>query len=321
MYTFEVRRLAVVLCLPLAAACGGGNGTTSDAPASDAPAARCDPSAPFGTPVQVAELDSAREDLGARLTADELSVVFCRTSADNTWDLYSATRAAIGDPFGTPQVVGSLNTIYNDLWPALAPDGLGMYFGSDRIVPGTFDVWSSTRATTSAAWGTPTMVADLQDGDEHPYVANASSLYFSSGVRTGAGMNDIFHATLSATGGVTMIENVLGGVNTPAIEVVPVVTADDLRIFFAQNDGTNGYDIYTASRSSTSDGFGAATAGARPVEPGHQRGPELGVSRWLPPVLLQRRRRDRHGPVRRHARVTGAAVGPLSQPGCSRRAR
>ena len=54
-----------------------------------------------------------------------------------------------------------------------------------------------------------------------------------------------------------MISAVLGGVDTPANELVPVVTTDELHIYFARNNGTD-YDVFEASRSSLADGFGAA---------------------------------------------------------------
>jgi hypothetical protein len=259
MYNATVRRTSLVVCFYMGA-CGGGDGIKVDAALGDAPpSARCDPTAAFGTPKPLATLNGPTEDLGGRLSADQLTILFSRTNTDMTWDIYSATRSATTDAFGTPQVVGPLNTIYSELWPALTPDGLTVYFMSDRIAPGSYGMWAAKRTATTAAWGPPMAVADLMTGDATPFVANATGFYFASGTRTGAGKNDIFRATLSATGAMTMIGGVIGGVDTPASEDIPILTADELHMFFARNNGTD-FDIYEASRSSTSDGFGAAAA-------------------------------------------------------------
>jgi len=276
MYNPRVRRVSLVVCFYLGA-CGGGGGIKPDAGADAPPSARCDPSAPFGTAKELTALNGPTEDLGGRLANDQLTILFSRTNADKTWDIYSATRSAITDSFGMPQVVGALNTIYSELWPALTPDGLGVYFMSDRITPGTYGIWVAKRTSPTAAWGPPMQVTDLMTGDATPYVANATGFYFASGMRTGAGANDVFRATLSATGAMSMIGAVIGGVDTTASEDIPVLTADELHIFFARNNGTD-FDIYEASRSSTSDGFGAATAVPGLAMPGFDELPS-----WISP--------------------------------------
>lgn len=257
MYNRGVR-LAVVLCV---AACGGSDPVAADATAADAPpTARCSPTGAFGAPDELAALNGPTEDLGGRLSTDELVILFSRTNADQTWDIWTASRAADTAAFGAPEVVGSVNTIYSELWPTVTPDGKTLYFMSDRVSPATYGIFVSTRVSTGDPWDPPIVSADLMDGDGHPYAANASSLYFAAGAtRMGAGLDDIFRATRDATGKLTMIDTVLGGVDTTASEAVPVVTADELHIYFARHNGTD-FDVFEASRSSLADGFGAATA-------------------------------------------------------------
>lgn len=258
MYNGCVRRLAVVVCFYMSA-CGGDDGATTDAALDAPPGPRCTATAPFGTPRELTTLNGPLEDLGGRLSADQLEILYSRTNADNTWDIYGATRNTTNDAFGTPQVVGAINTIYSELWPTVTPDRLTLYFMSDRVTPNVYGIWSAKRSTPTGTWGPPTAEPMLSmTGDGNPYVANATALYFASGVRTGPGGNDIYHATLG-TDGVSMIAPLIGGVDTPESEIVPVVTADELHVFFARHNGTD-YDIYEASRSSLADGFGAATA-------------------------------------------------------------
>src|SRR5437773_1719234 len=59
--------------------------------------------------------------------------------------------------WGEPVNLGPLvNTSYNDLHPALSPDGLSLYITSDR--PGGFgtnNIWVSRRASLNDPWDPP----------------------------------------------------------------------------------------------------------------------------------------------------------------------
>jgi hypothetical protein len=83
-------------------------------------------------------------------------------------DIYASTLQADGT-FGPAQLVSEVSSRYNDQHPSISRDGLEMYFMSDRSgstpnpdsgvsgPPGepSFDIWVSTRLSTSDAWGTP----------------------------------------------------------------------------------------------------------------------------------------------------------------------
>jgi hypothetical protein len=253
----------------LLAACGGGGGTP-DALVDAGP--RCDPAAPFGAPVPVAGLDSELDDQGARLTPDELTVVFARARTNNTTDLYMASRATIDAAFDTPTLLGTVNSVNSELWPTLSPDALLLLFDTNRGTQ-TYRVYASTRASTAAAFGPPTASAALADGDAQPLLASATALYFASSTRTGLGMGDIWRADIDATGAVGTPAAVIGDVNSAANEAAPAVTADERVVAFAR-DG----DVYLASRSSPSDGFGTAAAVAGLAEMGVNEAPT-----WISP--------------------------------------
>ena len=236
--------------LLLLAACGGGGGTP-DAVVDAGP--RCDPAAAFGAPVPVAGLDSDLDDQGARFTPDELTVVFARARTSGTTDLYLASRPTIDAAFDTPTLLGTVNSVNSELWPTLSADALLLLFDTNRATQ-TYHVYLSTRATADAAFGPPTAAVALADGDAQPLLANATSLYFASATRPGLGMGDIWRADIDSTGATGTPAAVIGDVNSAANEAAPAVTADERVIAFAR-DG----DIYLASRSSPSDGFGTAT--------------------------------------------------------------
>lgn len=267
-----MRSLTTFLIAYVCGACGAGAETPpTDAPRpTDAgPAARCSPTGAFGAPVALTALDSAAEDLGARFSPDENSLVMSRTSGTQ-WDIYSSSRASAGGTFSAPQIVAAANTIYNDLWPSLSPDGLSLVFTSNRLNQSAYSPWISKRTSLTAGWSTPSSVVGSSSGDDHPFFANGHAMYFTH--TPAAGSPDIYRADLDASGAISNLTSILGGVNSPAIEVVAVVTSDELRIYFARHNGTD-FDIYTASRSSLSDGFGAATAVDGLAQPGRDELP------------------------------------------------
>jgi hypothetical protein len=258
----------VVAVLGLAAC--GSSGKQPDASFDAAP--RCNPSAPFGTPAPVGGLDTNLDEQGARLTPDELTVVFARSRANGTSDLYMATRAAAGDGFDAPQLLGTVNSVNSELWPTLSPDALLMLFDSDRATT-KFHVFTTRRDSAAAAFGPPAASAALADGDDQPMLANGSALYFTSATRTGLGMGDIWRVDIDSTGAAGTPAAVIGDINSAADETAPAVTADERVMAFSRMG-----DVYVASRSSPADGFGTATAIDGLADPAAREAPT-----WISP--------------------------------------
>src|SRR4051794_4131517 len=95
----------------LVAACGGGEGNV-DAPVH--PIDRCDPAAPFDPPAPVMGINSDADEAAARLSADETEIYFSRRST-NVWDLWRAKRDASDGPFGTPELLTTVNSVSSDV--------------------------------------------------------------------------------------------------------------------------------------------------------------------------------------------------------------
>jgi hypothetical protein len=236
--------------LLLVAACSGGGTKKPDAP----PGPRCDSTAPFGAPAPIASLDSTFDDEGVRLTPDELTCVFARSRSGGTTDLYLATRASADADFDAPMLLGTVNSVNSELWPTLSPDALLLLFDSDRAT-NKFHVYVARRGDAASPFGPPSASVALADGDAEPMLANATSLYFTSSTRTGLGMGDIWRVDIDSTGAAGTPAAVIGGINSAANETAPAVTSDERVMAFAR-DG----DVYLASRSEPTDGFGTATA-------------------------------------------------------------
>src|SRR5215203_4921131 len=67
-------------------------------------------------------------------------------------DAYSQSRV-----FSAPQNMGAaLNTASDETGPVMSPNGLSLYFSSNRAGgQGSVDIYVSQRSTLSSAWGAP----------------------------------------------------------------------------------------------------------------------------------------------------------------------
>jgi hypothetical protein len=156
--------------------------------------------APFGEPLEMTTITSADEDGGASLSSDGLTLYF-HSHRSGPRRIYTATRASVGDPFGsvTP-VEGALLGLSDQGNPDVSRDDLALYFASsDPAGDGEGDVWVSTRDDRTSAWGTPASVAGVNTADTEgtPSVdASQLALYLVSTRRESA--TDVFVATRAA---------------------------------------------------------------------------------------------------------------------------
>jgi hypothetical protein len=92
----------------VASGCGSVASMQVDAlPSPDSETSRCNPTAPFGAPVPLTNLNSPGNDAGAWLTADELTLYFAsdRSGGVGSFDIYVATRTSIDAVFSSPNLV------------------------------------------------------------------------------------------------------------------------------------------------------------------------------------------------------------------------
>src|SRR5262249_15034935 len=125
---------------------------------------------------------------------------------------------------------------------------------------GNSDIYVAARSSTQNDFGPLTALATpntaSNEGDQY-ILPDGSALYF---VSDRGGNYDIYRAPRSGQGfGAPALVNAVD-VNGAAFEANPVVSPDELVIYFGSQraGGSGDYDIYRASRASTSDAFGAA---------------------------------------------------------------
>lgn len=150
-------------------------------------AIRADMDSPWGEPVNLGPtVNSSAWDLSPRLSVDGLSLYFhsARPGGYGNEDIWVTTRASKTDPWGTPTNLGpAINTGSNDGEAVISPDGLALFFSSDRPGGmGGYDLWMATRRSLSSPWTMPVNLGPMVNSANTEWCgslsADGSTLYF-----------------------------------------------------------------------------------------------------------------------------------------------
>ncbi len=120
------------------------------------------PFGPFGAPHPLSELGVPVQN--PTLTGDLLEIYFTsnRTGSIGKNDTWVAKRTHVDEPFGTPELAPTVNSSSEESSPAISPDGLTLWFGSNRAGGmGGMDIWVSTRPDRSSPWSEPKSATEL----------------------------------------------------------------------------------------------------------------------------------------------------------------
>jgi hypothetical protein len=151
--------------------------------------------AEFGAPQLVANVNSQTAlDNDPMLDDGGEDLYFTSTRAANNIDIYRATKTPAG-AFGAPAPIAEIDTAAAEHMPVLTPDGLALYFASNRLGKSD-DVWIARRALASQPFGAPTLVAELSsDVDDAPTWVSGDecTIYLRRGAS--GGPRDIFVAS------------------------------------------------------------------------------------------------------------------------------
>ena len=193
-----------------------------------------------------------------------MTIYFSRGPLDGSTPihLYSGTRAASTGPFTGIAPLNGTATAGGEDRPTLTADGLTMLMTIFTDSGLGIDMAVATRTSAAATFSMPVPVAAINTAalDLSPWISeDGLTLYFSS---SRAGSPDIFKATRANTSGPFGAPVSVGELNTNAEEYAPVLSKDGLEIFFASTRDQDGMtpareDIFHATRSTPSDGFGA----------------------------------------------------------------
>jgi len=245
--TSPVQRAAAVLIFAVLA----GVGLTDAYPAQ--------PPFNFGTPTNVGTpVNTSADDGNFCISADGLELYFASTRQGvyPDFDLYVMRRASITEEWSDPANLGpTINSTSYDATPCISPDGLELFFSSER--PGGCgkpDLWVITRPTRGGSWGTPVnlgLTVNSGQWDQAPTISSDGlTLYFESD-RQGHG--DIWFIARASTHDAWTSPQALGApVNTTYGEWGPCLSRDGLVLFFTSNNrpgGMGDYDIWVTTRA------------------------------------------------------------------------
>jgi Tol biopolymer transport system component len=185
------------------------------------------------------------------ISTDGLSLYMSsnRTGGSGTYDLWVITRATVLSPWVAPVNLGpTVNSSSYEYHPLISSDGLSLYFSSSRSGgTGGYDIWVSTRTTTSSLWGTPVNLwaINSSSNDYQPRLSSDGlSLFFASTKSGGYGPADIYVTTRASLFNNWDSPVNLGlKINTSADDCMPDISADGSTFYFTSN-GHGGYGYY-----------------------------------------------------------------------------
>lgn len=247
---------------------GPADGRT-DGP-SDAPVC-----GPWSAPVFVPELSSSERDYGPSLSADGLSIIVQSDRDMMGNELYEATRPSAADPFGAPVRLVSLSSIAHDEGPTLSPDGLTLYFTSNRA--NGFRLYVATRADRAAAFDPPQLVAAAATYQILGPSLSDDGLELFATINYPA--NDLGRITDLDQPMATL--HILSELNTAQTEGFPSISHDALTLFW---EGNGGNDIFTADRPDRMSPFGPSRVISELSSTDYDGDPEIsydGRSMWF----------------------------------------
>jgi hypothetical protein len=226
----------------------------------------CDLSKPFGPPTFVQGLTNIGSPVveGLRLSPDLLTGYFDArgpTSNGVLSRLYIANRATPDAPFGDVAPIGGSvsNALLNVASPTVSGDGLTIMFDMHGQ---TAHLYYGTRSRTSDpfAYAGALSVNDPAGNDWSPFLREDGNVLYFGSTRNAGNSEDIYRAEWSGSSFGPVVP--IAELNTTFIESSPIVTPDDLTIYFGSSRppaSGHGRDIWMANRASTSDPFSAPT--------------------------------------------------------------
>jgi hypothetical protein len=226
--------------------------TLSSPTTGDATLPPCDHGAPLsaGRPVELQTTESVE---AARFVPDR-SIVYlslCPSPDKRSCELYSGTLNEVTGEYGTfAKLEISADNEY-DSYPTITPDAKYILFGSERS---TFVQVFVAEEINGRFMNPKQLAIPGQAFSNEPYmVGNGRALYLSAG--SDQSDNELFRGEGTPPDFDNFVK--VPGVNTGEQELAPVVTDDELEIFFASNrdDVELPLDIYTATRGRTDAPF------------------------------------------------------------------
>lgn len=205
-------------------------------------------------PIWTADIPNMR-DFSLNFTEDEFYFTVESFKKDFSFIAYSRK---IDGKWEEPKVV-SFSGKFKDLEPFLAPDGLSLYFVSNRNITSSgtksdMDIWYVKRKDIHSDWSSPIRLDETinTDGNEfYPCITNSGNLYFTAERNDSKGKEDIYVSELVDGKYLTPVSLDIA-VNSANYEFNAFVSPEeDLIIFssYGRSDDLGGGDLYMSRKS------------------------------------------------------------------------
>lgn len=165
---------------------------------------RTTPTGTFAPPSPIAELNDAGVQFDPWLTPDGLELWYLSGPTITSLQFKVTRRADRASPFGLSTTMTELEAAGHVSEPTVSPDGLDIWFTSDRAGSiGDFDIWTAHRTALGAAFGAPHVVPELSTtkGDSCPRLSRDGTtmylVYDGPNPFAGDGSADLWTATRS----------------------------------------------------------------------------------------------------------------------------
>jgi parallel beta-helix repeat protein len=187
------------------------------------------------------------------LTADELTIVFSGVNlpgGQGGLDIWIANRPDTNSPFGNVTNLAEINSSALDAHPYISPDGLTLYFASDRNNASVSQLFKATRESLDAPFGNLEHLSFFDSPDssvQYPFLSSDGSAFYFGKWKSGE-MMDIYVSYVSTPRWSQPVP--VTEVNTEYTEGSPFLSFDGLSLYFARL-GTNIFlygRIYEARR-------------------------------------------------------------------------
>ncbi len=156
-------------------------------------------------------------------------------------------------------IMASFSGQFKDLEPFLHPNGLQLFFASNRneeqdAITEHFNIWVVNRSSKSAEWSQAIKLGPQINGTDsnefYPSVASNGNLYFTATKPTGTGKEDIY-VSRWLNNEYTEAELLPTAINSETYEFNAYINpSEDLLIFssYGRKDGMGGGDLYISHK-------------------------------------------------------------------------
>ncbi len=176
-----------------------------------------------------------------------------------------------GDSWSEPDIV-HFSGKYRDLEPFISPDGLRLYFVSNRPLealqnePKDFDIWYVERTALVEEWGEPHNMGapiNTEHNEFYPAITNSRNLYITSDRPGSKGEDDIFFCQWLGDK-YDEPQSLSDAINTESYEFNAYVAPDESFIIFSGYNREDGYgsgDMYISIKEENKDWSQAVNLG------------------------------------------------------------